>query len=215
MKLKNIIVTGMIAIICTSAASSAIWARGHKKNWQPDPITAGKMDAAVPIYDDYQVQPPTGWEGKRAGGPGKIGKTFKAPPLPDGSQPYVQVMLMGLPGADRDPRTVEDFLKLHLPNFQGRFDTATWKAGKNEEGTINGIKFVRMHFSGLYGPKKVPEQGFIYEARDGNWVIEITGFDADPTTTDDLKFAEASALTFVKVPQIFSAPTATPLTPAH
>jgi len=209
MKIKDIFVTGMIAVTCVAGVTGASWARNHKdKSWTPDSVTSGKMDPLVTIAEDYQVRPPAGWEVAGRGGPGKVGKAFMAPVLPNKARPYVQVMLLGLPDFRTTKRTADDFLTLRLRNFQSRIDPKTWKADKPEDGTINGIKFARIHFSGSYGEEKTPEQGFLYVARDHYWVVEISGFDADPTTTQDIKFAEATALSFIKTPQILSKPPA-------
>jgi len=211
--MNKFLVTSFVTIACIVGGSSASLAHGHKAHWSPDPITSGKMDAQVNITEVYDVQPPLGWEVKGIGGPGKIGKEFVAPGLPDGSHPYVQLMFIGLSDWKIEKRTPDDFLSLVLQSYQRRFDAKSWKADKVEDGTINGVKFARIHFSGLFGPPRMPEQGFLYVGLDHYWLIEITGFDSDPSPSQDIKFAEATALSFVKVPEAFVKPLPTSPSP--
>ena len=105
---------------------------------------------------------------------------WKGTPRSDSSYAYFMIVLKSADAGEAKERT------LHRQR-------SNWTQTSPERGQLNGLTFVRAHFS---GDKEGKRNGFMYVAKDGSTVIQITSQDAEPHHEHALKLAEAAALTF-------------------
>jgi hypothetical protein len=118
---------------------------------------------------------------------------------PDGSKASVTMNLMTLPPAQQ-----EQFRKLTLENLAEKMaggvkrQRTNWKQKKIETGAINGMPFARLRWEGTDPRRQWEMRGFVYVARDGDTLVQLTSQDVMPETDNALALAEASVLTFKK-----------------
>ena len=82
----------------------------------------------------------------------------------------------------------EQFKKLTLEDLAEKMAGAVkkpmsdWKQEKVETGTINGIPFARLRWQANDPRRQARMRGFVYVARDGDTLIQLTSQDLTPET---------------------------------
>jgi hypothetical protein len=155
--------------------------------WEPDAKLLDDL-GAVTAVDAYEVRPPKGYslnppapnatQGMRA-------FYWKGTPRSDSSYAYFMIVLKSADAGEAKERTLEKELSELLEGFHRQ--RSNWTQTSPERGQVNGLTFVRAHFG---GDKEGKRDGFMYVAKDGSTVIQITSQDAEPHHEHALKLAE-------------------------
>jgi len=98
------------------------------------------------------------------------------------------------PGEESD--TPEQYLDRWLDRLKQR--RTNWSQTPIERGRINGLSFIRIHWSGTDPDNQAKLHGFVYVAKDGPKYIQIRSQDVEAHHEQSLKIAETAALTFKK-----------------
>jgi hypothetical protein len=114
---------------------------------------------------------------------------------PDGTAPMFQLVLVSPPPGQRPPG-VDQFLTSMLDGVRRR--RQNWSQSPPEWGTINGLAFLRIRWSGTEPSKGWKMHGVMYAAFDGRAFIQLHTQDIEPHHEQALKIGEAATLTFRK-----------------
>jgi len=107
----------------------------------------------------------------------------------------MRVLLLTPPPGEADIK-LEDILDRFLKGASEHW--RAWIQEPVEAGRVNGLKFIRTRWSGINIATGQPTRGFLYLARDGDIVIQISSQDVEPDHEQPLGLAETAALTFKK-----------------
>jgi hypothetical protein len=166
--------------------------------WKPDAKLLEELAPGTTV-EDYQVRPPKEYSINPPGetAPGQV-KAFYwvGKPREDKTAPFFLIGLVPSPAAEVRERTLEKELDELLEGFKRRL--GNWTQTAPERGQVNGLTFVRTHWSAIDREKQGRMHGFMYLAKDGSTVIHISTKDVEPHHEQALKLAETAVLTFKK-----------------
>jgi hypothetical protein len=187
-----------VVVVAAGAFVAFLLLRTGEKSWKPDPALLGDLGEEVEV-GDYRIRPPRDYRRLPAvsaqGRPGDSVYIWLGPARADGAVPRLRVLLLTPPPGEAD-NDLEDILDKFLKGAREHW--RAWIQESVEAGRVNGLKFVRTRWSGISIATGQPTRGFIYLARDGETVIQISSQDVEPDHEQPLRLAETAALTFRK-----------------
>ena len=188
------LIVGVILAMIGSATVAAEEVT-RSASWSTEPALLEQLDAEA-NEPGFSIRPPRGYQFLEQAGPqGSRAFAWKGEPRPDGTSPYVMVMVAAIPsGEHAPPNDLERALDQFLSGVQRR--RTDWSRTASERGQIHGVEFIRASWSGTEPARQLKTHGFSYVTLDGNTVIQVSSQDVEPYAKAALKLAEASALTF-------------------
>ncbi|MCE3017041.1 MAG: hypothetical protein ACK56W_00220 [Pirellula sp.] len=164
--------------------------------WVPEP----SMDSLLSppeIIEGFSIRPPAGYSGMVASGApqGFMTKVWKGEARPDGTSPSVQLMLMSPPLSNSIPN-VDVGVRKALDGLQRI--RANWTESPVTRGTMHGVDFSRVTWTGDHKEMGVKMQGVIYIAMLNGVFIQLSTQDLDVHASDSIKLCESSLRTFAK-----------------
>jgi hypothetical protein len=163
-------------------------------NWQPEPTMLNQLGAEM-LLGRYRLRPPLGYTLERRRKDGTDIFVWKGPTRPDGNSPQLLATLVRVPLSERGTSAEAIFDAVLDGCRRGQAKVfPTWNAGAHEQGTVNGIPFVRTRISGS-NDEGLRMKGFAYLAVDSNTVVFLLSLDLIPHDTDSLRLTEAATLT--------------------
>jgi hypothetical protein len=165
--------------------------------WKADPASTKKLDKVVPV-EEYTIQPPKGYAYQETDGPmGSKMRAWAGPIRKDTSRPSLTLSVLAIPATELakiKELSLEQLGEKMLAAVKAR--RTDWKQEKPEAGMVNGIKFVRIRWTGVATVNNREMKGFQYVAVDGKSIVQIASQDFAPESDASLKLAEAAVLTF-------------------
>ena len=187
-----------VVIVGLGALVAFLLLRKGDKSWKPDPALLEELGEEVEV-GDYRIRPPRDYRRLPAvsaqGRPGDRVYMWLGPARADGARPQLTVLHVTSPPDEAD-NDLEAILDKRLK--RAREHWRAWIQEPVEAGRVNGLKFVRTRWGGINIATGQPTRGFVYLARDGNTVIQISSQDVEPDHEQPLQLAETAALTFKK-----------------
>jgi hypothetical protein len=186
-------------LLAISAIDAAAQRTKPTDSWKPDAALLKQLEAPIKV-GDYSIRIPKGYEKQQPNTPTPEGVSvwgWTGAPRRDGTKPSITMMIMTPPPAQR-----EQIKAMTLEQVAGRFiegqkrQRTNWKIEASEKGTVNGLSFVRMRWSGVNPAQNMEMRGVLYVARDGNTLIQMASQDPTAHSKQTLALAEAAVLTF-------------------
>ncbi len=168
------------------------------QQWSPDKDLLENL-APAKALGGYTIRPPKGYQMQQAPANAPAGVKMHAwagEPRKDGTKPSVLVMFLTPPSGEAPKMTLEQLAERMLGGVKRR--RTNWKQGEPEIGMVNGIKFVRVRWTGNEPALNADMEGFVYVAQDGNTILQLTSQDTVAEAKKTLPIAEASVLTLKK-----------------
>jgi hypothetical protein len=183
-------VCGVLATLCWSAPT-------EKPAWSFDKSLSGQLVSAVTI-GKYQIQPPKNYISLHSlSGPNKSSAdSWAGVTRTDGTRPYIMFIHVSMPSEQVNKYSLKEVSDKMLSAIERH--RKQWKQSPTEEGTINGMNFMRTYWQGLNTENGRLMHGFSYVAKDNTTLIQLSSQDFEPYQKNALSIAEASALTFKK-----------------
>jgi hypothetical protein len=186
-------IVSVCVIACWSASAVAV---NSVSDWTPDQSTLDKLADPQPC-GGYVIRPPKHYTLQTIPvQDGSVGYAWVTDPRADGTHHYILAYLTPS-SANPQLHTVEDILGHFLSSV--RQHQSAFKVSQMQVGTINGLVFFRQYWAGIDATTGQNTHGFIYAARDGRMIIEISSQDIEPYSDTSLPLTEASTLTFRKL----------------
>jgi hypothetical protein len=184
--MRSVALPFLITILAFSFAGA------QKATWKSDPKQAANL-ADFANAASYQIRPPKGYQSMNRKGPsGEMAYAWAGVTRQDGTRAMLMVAIAPMKKGDK---TSLDDLVAGAVGSVGKARTGFHK-DKPEYGTMAGLKFVRVGWSGKMG--SFTTKGFHYVAKDGKQVVILWSQDVVPGGESALKLAEASIRTFRK-----------------
>jgi hypothetical protein len=163
---------------------------------QPDETLLGELGDAIEI-NGYLLRPPRGYQETTSKDVPTWVKmvAWRGTTRSDGTAPAFAVAVGVPPAGERVP-DLDELLTVSLDAVKRRKEN--WSESTPDEGTINGLVFLRARWSGTVPDTDRKLHGAIYVALDGRTVIQLGTQDAEPHHEQELKLWEAAARTFKK-----------------
>lgn len=182
-------------IVCWNIALSAAWSV-PKAVWSPNKAMIGQL-APASIIGAYKLQPPKGYVLQTLSGPGgATAQSWAGTLRPDGTRPFLMLTIFTPPTGEENKYTLAQVAAKMLGGIERR--RKNWKQSPSENGTINGLTFVRTYWRGTDTVTGLAMHGFSYVAQDGKGFLQLSSQDVEPYTKTSLLLTEAAALTFRK-----------------
>lgn len=143
-----------------------------------------------------EIRAPKGYQLQQKPAPGGQGYAWVGSAGADGTRPYLMLLNLTMPEKEAKKYTAEKVLNSFLQNIKARHDN--WQRSTAERGTINGTPFIRARWSGTHREAGMGMHGFIYVAKSGRSLIQLSSQQTQPDDFEALKLAEVAALTFKK-----------------
>jgi hypothetical protein len=165
--------------------------------WSPAKALSAQLMPAVTI-DKYQIQPPKGYVPlpSKSGPNGSTANAWGGLIRADGTRPYLMVFQFSVPAEEGNKYTLQQISAKMLASVEQR--RKNWNQSTPEQGTINGITFIRTYWQGTDVTNGRPMHGFNYLGKDGDTLLQLSSQDLNQHQKIALPVAEASALTFKK-----------------
>lgn len=165
-------------------------------SWVPE----SSMDSLLgppEIIEGFSIRPPAGFSGMVAPGTpqGAMTKVWKGEARPDGTSPSIQLMLMSPPLSNSIPN-VEVGVRKALDGLQRI--RANWTESPVTRGTLHGVDFSRVTWTGNHKALGTKMQGVIYIAMLNGVFIQLSTQDLDIHANESSKLCESSLKTFAK-----------------
>ena len=168
--------------------------------WLPAEALLSKLSDETPI-EGYRLRIPRGYTLQtQAGPPGAIAHAWVGPARADGTRPYVMLSIGSPPLVEATRYTLRQALAKALASVEQR--RKDWKQSDPEEGTIDGLKFMRAYWTGAEAQTGRQMPGFNYAAIDRERVIYLASQDLPPHHKEALQLAEAAVLTFKRATRV-------------
>ncbi len=182
----------LFLIIFSVFAQGSI-AVGQVKPWLLDKTLISRLSPAQTIAG-FKIRPPKGYVFHRNHGPDKTMLCSWAGDMrSDGTRPSIMMEIVSVPKDDfRTAKQVLDAFLQRLGKSHRNF-----KRTSTESGSINGIRFVRARWS--RSETEMSWRGFFYLAIINGKGVQLSSQERE-SHQDALRVAEASALTFRKLP---------------
>ncbi len=169
--------------------------------WSPSPTLLKKLGGPTSV-EGYLLQVPESYEHviPTAGTPDGVNSYFwVGPGRKDETHPLLMLVLLVPPIAQPQSWSLNQIAAEMLPEIKAlRRD---WTQTPPEAGIIQGMKFVRIRWTGMDRKEKRKMQGWIMVAREGDTFIELSSQDVVPYAEQTLALAEAAARTFKRLDQ--------------
>jgi hypothetical protein len=188
----------LLASGCSGKTSNSTSSSAPLPVWQPD---ARLLDELGPMatVEEYQVRPPKAYafNPPPPNSSARIKAFYWAGKLrEDETAPHLLIRLASSPPGEAKDSTLEQHFEEMLEGFKRR--RTNWTQTSPELGQINGLTFMRTHWSGNDADKQWKMHGFMYAGKDGSAFILLSSQDVEPNHEQALKVAETSVLTFKK-----------------
>jgi len=188
---RNILICAVLLIVSGVPANSQ-----EGRPWLPTVPHLQKLPTNAEV-GAYHLRVPEGYVLRNQPGPGgSMAHAWFGSTRSDGTRPYVMLTIGGPPPGEGNPYTLAQVLAKFLAGIERR--RKHWSQSNSEEGTINGVKFVRAYWHGTDIETRRPMHGFNYVAMDGDKVIQLSSQDVEPHHRGALELAETAVLTFKK-----------------
>lgn len=177
---------------------SAIHAAPQAKKlpeWK-SPVAWSTKLAPARKFNFGEIRAPQGYSLQQKPAPGGQGYAWVGREGADGTRPYLMLLGLTLPEREAKQYTAEKALNTFLQGIKARHEN--WSRSAAERGTINGTPFIRARWSGTHREAGVGMQGFVYVAKNGRSLIQMSSQQTQPDDFQALNLAEAAALTFKK-----------------
>lgn len=143
----------------------------------------------------YKIRPPKGYQARSQAGPGgSVAYAWTGAPRPDGTSPMLMLAIAPIPSGTTS--TVQQVAEQFIGAVQRR--RTNFHQGRPQTGTIGGLKFVRIAWTGTASEISRKMEGIQYVAIDNGHVVEIWSQDVLPASRQALKLSEAAILSFRK-----------------
>lgn len=164
--------------------------------WKSDKVFEKQFASAIKI-EGYNVHPPKTYQEGQVDIPGGKVISWTGAARKDGTLP---AMFLDFLPVVPEKEVKEHDLKWAATQILAGMNSQrkNWKPEKAETGSINGLTFVRIRWSGFDETWNRKIQGVIYVMLDGNKPIALNGQDVFPESKKTLPIIEASILTFKK-----------------
>ncbi len=184
----------VLAVFSLAAAHAAPVAK-KLPQWKSPAAWSAKL-APARKFNFGEIRAPKGYSLQQKPAPGGQGAAWVGSEGTDGTRPYLMVLSLTLPEKEAKKYTAESALNSFLQGIKARHEN--WSRSTAERGTINGTTFIRARWSGRHREADVGMHGFIYVAKNGRSLIQMSSQQTQPDDYEALKLAEAAALTFKK-----------------
>ncbi|MFL5331482.1 MAG: hypothetical protein ACJ8C4_21540 [Gemmataceae bacterium] len=173
----------------------AIGCKRQVPAWEPDPTVLSDL-GPLTDFEGYQIRVPNGYS-PLSPPPNLPLKMFLWVSSKRSDQTAAQLMV-GI--VSPPPGEANDSIEKHLDKLLDtqKKDRTDYSQTATERGTINGLAFVRAHWSGINSENQRKLHGFYYVTKEGTTFYHIRSQDVEPHHEQALKIAEATALTFKK-----------------
>lgn len=158
-------------------------------------------EVAFPERPEYRYRVPKGLRLTRRVGPGGAPvAAYLGEKRQDGSIPLMDVMIVTPPPGQETRKSLEEAAQIMLSPYRNSMQH--WVQGPFERGTIGGLTFVRVNWSGMNPRARKPGKlhGVFYVALDGPTIIQLQSNDAG-SNEEWLSLVRSSIHSFRKVPQ--------------
>lgn len=163
--------------------------------WPADPAFV-KMLAPRVTVAEYSFQPPKGYQKiERPGPDGSLAFAWAGPVRPDGSRSMMMLITLTTPHGEK-ALSAEGVAGKMVQGVQRR--RTDWHQRKTETGSLGGLKFARIAWTGTEPPLGMHVQGVHYAAKDGVKYVVLWTQDFQPEGAASLKLCEAAIRTFKK-----------------
>lgn len=172
--------------------------------WSPSQKLLTKLGALVSV-EGFLLQPPDNYTlvVPDSGVPeGVSSYVWVGPGRKDETHPILMLNLLVPPAGDAQKVTLAQVATTLLAEIKSA--RRDWTQTPAEAGTVQGLKFVRIGWTGVDRKEKRKMQGWLMVAREGDTFIEFASQDVVPYAEQTLALAEASARTFKRPnPRVF------------
>ena len=190
---KNTALLGYILILfCLPAMQGAVQAQ-KLPVWKSPQAWSAKL-APAHRFSFGEIRAPKGYNLQQKPAPGGQGYAWVGNEGTDGTRPYLMLLDITLPEKEAREYSTEKALNSFLQSIKARHEN--WQRSTAERGTISGTPFIRARWSGTHREAGVGMHGFVYVAKNGRSLIQISSQQTQPDDFQSLKLAEAAALTF-------------------
>jgi hypothetical protein len=175
-------------------ALSAILALAQGKSWKADAGMVAKLAAPATVMG-YRIRPPKGYQQFQQPGPeGSTAFAWVGPVREDGTRSMMMLVVAPIAKGERPPvneavKAMVDSIKKSRTHFHQE---------PTENGTLDGVAFARIRWSGTKTGMGMNVEGVNYAAIDGDRVVYLWTQDVVPSCAASLKLTQASLLTFAK-----------------
>jgi hypothetical protein len=166
--------------------------------WVPDSTQLAKLDSAYNLDTTGTIRPPLGFsvsEKDSTDGEGKVYQ-WTGPAGIKRYTPTLDVIIADPPSGQPEDYNVDQIMATLVGAFhQGK---SNWKLSSVHIGTLDGLSFHHVAWTGLDAGKKLNIRGDVYGAKlaNGSFLL-IACEDAEPDSSTIIPMLEASALTFI------------------
>jgi Tol biopolymer transport system component len=192
------VVWAFVLLFCGIGAARAQQALALPE-WTPSPTLLKKL-GPVSSIEGYTLHPPAGYKllVPDSGLPeGVASYIWVGEGRKDNTHPILMLNILIPPAATPQNLTLIQIATSLLAEVkEARSD---WMQTPSEAGTIQGMKFVRIGWTGIDRKEKRKMQGWILVARDGDTFLELNSQDVATEAPQALPLAEAAARTFQRL----------------
>ncbi len=193
-KPKILLLLGLLAVMSLGQTDAAPTAK-NLPQWKLPTAWSEKL-APARKYNFGEIRAPKGYSLQQKPAPGGQGYAWVGSEGSDGTRPYFMVLNLTMPAAEAKKYTAEAVLNSFLQGVKARHEN--WSRSAAEHGTINGTAFIRARWSGTHREAGIGMHGFIYVAKNGRSLVQLSSQQTQPDDYQALQLAEAAALTFKK-----------------
>ena len=162
--------------------------------WKSAKALLNQLDSATEI-EGFLINPPKSYSWLTQPGPeGSKMTGWAGLPRSDKTRAQLVILTVRLPKEELKKYNLEQILDELVASIEQ--ERRDWNRTPTEKGLINGLLFVRTHWSGTDIRSGRKMYGFNYVTLVGEKIIQLSSQDVEPYHKESLELAESSAFTF-------------------